>query len=272
MSKSPNLLSTVTPWDLVAEGYAETTMKLFRSYTEKALEVANISKESAILDVACGPGTLPLVAASQVKSVHAIDFSETMINLFKETVNAEGLQNIEIHCGDGQALPFSDGIFDVAFSMFGLMFFPNRNKGYAEIYRTLKPGGKIVISSWAPVSDSPVMQTMFGALKAMKPDIPEPKSDIESLENPDFFKAELQNAGFKQVDMIPVEGEYPISDLAEFWTGMVKGSAPIVMMKQGMSPDEWQEKERIALEYLGEKLPNLPTVLTASAWLGCGVS
>lgn len=271
MNKSPNMLSTVTPWDMVAEGYAETTMKLFRSYAEKALELADIFEGSAILDVACGPGTLPLLASDKVKSVHAIDFSESMIKLFKETVNAEGLENIEIHCGDGQELPFSDGIFDVAFSMFGLMFFPNRNKGYSEIYRTLKPGGKIVISSWAPVSDSPVMQTLFGALKAMKPDIPEPKTDIESLENPEFFKAELQNAGFKQVEIVPVEGEYPISDLEEFWTDMVKGSAPIVMMQQGMSPEEWKEKERIALEFLKNNIPSLPTSLTAKAWLGCGI-
>jgi hypothetical protein len=115
------------------------------------------------------------------------------------------------------------------------------------------------------------MQTMFGALKAMRPEIPEPQTDIESLENPEFFKTELQDAGFKRVKIIPMEGEYPISDLEEFWTDMVKGSAPIVMMKNGMSSDEWKEKERIALEYLGEKLSKLPTVLTARAWLGCGI-
>lgn len=271
MTKSPNMLSTVTPWEMVAEGYAETTMKLFRSYTEKALEVANISKESAILDVACGPGTLPLLAADQVKSVHAIDFSESMIKVFKEAMQTEGLKNIEIHCCDGQALPFSDEMFDVAFSMFGLMFFPDRNKGYAEIYRALKPGGKIIISSWAPVSESPIMQTMFGALKAMKPEIPEPQTDIESLENPEFFKAELQNAGFNEVEILPVIGEYPISDLQEFWSDMVKGSAPIVMLKNSMSPEEWEEKERVALDYLQNKLPSLPTSLYAKAWLGCGI-
>lgn len=271
MSKRSNMLSTVAPWDTVAEGYAATTMKLFRGYAEKALELAGVSEGSAVLDVACGPGTLPLLASDKVKSVHAIDFSESMIKSFKESVNAAGMENIDIHCGDGQELPFSDEMFDAAFSMFGLMFFPDRTKGYAEIFRTLKPGGKVVISSWAPVADSPVMQIMFGAIKAMKPDIPEPQTDIESLENPEFFKTELQNAGFKQVKIVPVEGEYPIRDREEFWSDMVKGSAPIVMMKQGMSPDEWKEKERIALEYLGDKLPVLPTVLTARAWLGCGV-
>lgn len=271
MSKNQNMLSTVAPWDMVAEGYAETTMKLFRGYTEKALELAGISEDSAILDVACGPGTLPLLAANQVKSVHAIDFSESMISTFTEAVKKEGLENIEIHCGDGQALPFSDEMFDAGFSMFGLMFFPERSKGYSEIYRTLKPGGRIVISSWAPVSDSPAMQTIFGALKAMNPQIPEPQTDIESLENPDFFKDELVSAGYKEVEIHPFSNEMQITSVEEFWSDMVKGSAPVVMMKNSMSAEEWKEKERIALNYLESKLNTLPTSLSAKAWLGYGI-
>lgn len=271
MSGKPNMMSTVLPWDMVAEGYAESTMKMFRPYADKALQMVKLSKNSVILDVACGPGTLPLLVAGKVKSIHAIDFSETMIKLFKESVSAGELENIELHCGDAQALPFSDAMFDAAFSMFGLMFFPNRNKGYTEIFRTLKPGGKVIISSWAPVSDSPAMQTMFGALKAMKPEIPDPQTDIESLENPEFFKTELEGAGFKGVEVVPVVGEYPVTNIASFWVDMVKGSAPIVMMKNNMSSHEWQEKERIALEYLTKRLANLPTVLTAKAWFGCGV-
>jgi hypothetical protein len=43
------------------------------------------------------------------------------------------------------------------------------------------------------------------------------------------------------------------------------------MMKNSMSPRAWKEKECVALAYLGEKLPKLPTVLTAKAWLGCGI-
>jgi ubiquinone/menaquinone biosynthesis C-methylase UbiE len=271
MSKNSNIFSTVTPWEMVAEGYAETTMKWFRCYIEKALELGEISEDSAILDIACGPGTLPRIAANRVKSIHAIDFSEAMINVFKGVVNTEGLGNIEIHCGDAQELPFSDEMFDVGFSMFGLMFFPDRMKGYSEIYRTLKPGGKIIISSWAPVSDSPAMQAMFGAIKAIKPEIPNPQVDIESLENPEFFKTELQNAGFNQVEIHPVTGDIPINSLEGFWTDLLKGSAPLVMLKNSMTPEEWKEKECIALEYLKKQLDTFPTSLSSKAWVGCGI-
>lgn len=265
------MLSTAIPWDRVAEGYTQTTMKYFRCYAEKALEIACVNEQSDILDVACGPGTLPLLAAHKVKSVTAVDFSELMLEQFKKALNEHSANNIQIHCCDGQALPFSDEQFDAAFSMFGLMFFPDRAKGYAEIFRTLRPGGKVVISSWAPVADSPAMQTMFGAIKTINPDMSEPQTEIESLENPAFFKSELQAAGFKHVEIHSVVGEYPINDVATFWSDIVRGSAPIVMMKQAMSSDEWQKKERHALAYLSERLSTLPTVLTARAWLGYGL-
>lgn len=265
------MLSSVKPWDMVAEGYENTTMKLFQGYAESALQFAELSKASRVLDVACGPGTLALQAANIVDSVHAIDFSKSMIKLLGQNIKKNNISNIEIECGDGQDLPYEDGVFDAAFSMFGLMFFPDRNKGYSEIYRTLKPGGKILVSSWAPISQSPAMKTMFGTVRAMKPEVPEPQAAIESLENPDYFRNELINSGFRDVEIHLVTKGFPIDSIDSFWSGMVEGSAPIVMMRNSMQPNEWREKEKIALQYLETVLTSFPTSLSSDAWIACGV-
>lgn len=71
---------------------------------------------------------------------------------------------------DGQKL--ENDRFDAAFSMFGLMFFPDKVRGLKEIHRVLKPKGKIAVSSWAPISNSILMQCLFGALRKANPDIP----------------------------------------------------------------------------------------------------
>ena len=52
---------------------------------------------------------------------------------------------------DTQTVPYADD----AFSLFGLMFFPDRKQGFAEIYRALKPGGSIAITSWAIIAKQP---------------------------------------------------------------------------------------------------------------------
>jgi len=265
-----NMLSSVTPWDMVAEGYSEVAMKSFQGYTDKALEILEIEPHHHVLDICCGPGTLALSAAKRARSVKAIDFSESMLTILDSSIKELALDNMEIHCGDAQALPYDDNSFDAAYSMFGLMFFPDRAKGYSEIHRILKPGARTVISSWAPVSQSPVMKAAFGGLRAMNPEIPEPQTAIDSLENPDFFKSELIDAGFKDVTVHGHTEHMQIDSVEDFWDNMIKGSAPLVMMKSNMSEELWKEKNKIALEYLKEIISPDTQSLSADAWLAVG--
>ena len=265
---SQNPLSAAAPWNLVADGYAETTMQMLAQYAEEAITAVNLQPGAVILDVACGPGSLALRLADEVAHVHCIDFSEAMLDIFQQRIKRAGLGNIAVKHGDAQALPYADNMFDAAFSMFGLMFFPDRSKGFAEIYRTLKPGGTIAVTSWAPVDQSPAMQTMFGALRVMKPEIPEPQRAVATLENPEVFKQELQDAGFRNVNIQCVTKHFPVESIDAFWDAMVKGSAPIQMLKNSMGEDDWRDKEKLALQYLHERLPFVPTTLGSDAWLG----
>ncbi len=271
MSQNANPLSDSEPWNLVADGYAETNMRVFELFAEEAVSASQLKPGAVVLDVACGPGTLALKVARTASKVHGIDFSESMLAIFKKKIEQAGLGNIALHCGDAQALPYADETFDAAFSMFGLMFFPNRQRGFAEIYRTLKPGGSIAVTSWAPVDQSPAMQTMFGALRAIKPDLPQPQRSITTLENPERFKQEMEEAGFRNVEIRSVTKAFPVTTLPEFWTNMVKGSAPLQMMKKSMGEETWREKEKLALAWLEETLPALKRPLTSDAWLGVGV-
>ena len=271
MNQKTNPLSASEPWNLVADGYAQTTMIVFEQYAEEAIAASKLKFNSTVLDVACGPGTLALKVARIAGKVHGIDFSESMLTVFHNKIEQAGHSNITLHCGDAQALPYPGDMFDAAFSLFGLMFFPDRSRGYAEIHRTLKPGGSIALTSWAPVDQSPAMQVMFGALRAIKPDLPPPQHSIGTLEDPDVFKQEMQHAGFRNVEIRKVTKPFPVTTLAEFWASMVKGSAPIQMLKKSMGEATWCEKEILALDYLKEKLPSIPTELTSDAWLGVGV-
>ncbi len=271
MSQNANPLSACEPWSLVADGYADTTMLMLAQYADEAIAVSNLKPDATVLDVACGPGTVGLKIAGNVNRVYDVDFSESMLAVFRKKIGEAGLRNVELHCGDAQALPFPDEMFDAAFSMFGLMFFPDRKRGFAEIHRTLKPGGSIAVTSWAPVDESPAMEIMFGAVRAIKPDLPQPQRSIASLENPDVFKQEMQDAGFRNIEIRRVTKPFPVPSIAEYWDSMVKGSAPILMLKKSMDEAAWREKEILALDYLKEKLPSTPTELTSDAWLGLGV-
>ena len=142
-------LSQSDTWDLVSPGYTEILLPVFTAYAKDALAALALPPEAQILDVATGPGTLPLLAAPKVAQVTAIDFSPAMVKVAREQVKTQGLSNVEVHLEDGQRLPFDNRSFDAAFSLFGLIFFPDRAQGLDELFRVLKPGGTLLVADLA---------------------------------------------------------------------------------------------------------------------------
>src|SRR5262249_40233723 len=140
-----------------------------------------------IADVACGPGTLALLAAQAEFQVDAVDFSAEMVGRLERRARSLGIQGVTAVVGDGQALPLADGIYAAAFSLFGVMFFPDRSRGFAELRRILRPGARAVVSSWPSIDRLPAMAAIFRAvIDALPgppgPAVPPPLSTVEACQ------------------------------------------------------------------------------------------
>jgi ubiquinone/menaquinone biosynthesis C-methylase UbiE len=266
-----NPMSAPEPWTMVAEGYVTDTKPLFEQYCRKAIEQVGFDGSGKVLDVACGPGTLSLLLQGDADEIHAIDFSPGMLECFDRELARQGTGNITTYYMDGQNLEFGDNEFDWAFSIFGLMFFPDRIQGFREILRTLKPGGGAAVTSWAPLSDSPGMQLMFAALQEAFPKKPEPEGErVLNLEDPENFRREMEVAGFVDVEITPFDGDWPVQDVESMLDSMIRGSAPLVMLKNKVGEEVWAQKRAVMLEFLEGKLTELPTTLTSRAFIGTG--
>ncbi|TGM95243.1 class I SAM-dependent methyltransferase [Leptospira yasudae] len=262
-----NPLSSVEPWSLVAEGYTRSTKQFLEGFSLKAIELLKPLPDSVVLDVAAGPGTLAIPLARSVREIHAIDFSQAMIDQLKLGIQETKAHNVHPYRMDGQKLEFEADRFDFAFSMFGLMFFPDKLQGLKEIRRVLKPGGKVAISGWAPIANSPLMQCLFGALRKANPDIPAPQTNVQSFENPDYIREQLSSAGFQEIEILPFSNSIEVVDVKEFLDTMIDGGAPLQWMKSKMKESAWLEKERIMFEHLKEELTRLPISLSSEAYI-----
>jgi ubiquinone/menaquinone biosynthesis C-methylase UbiE len=238
-------------------------------FTRRALALAALSSMAEVLDVATGPGVLALEIAPRVKRVDAVDFSPAMLAQLEHKRRALGIENVFAQVADGQALPFADQSFDAAFSMFGLMFFPDRNRGFSELWRTLRPGGIAVVSSWAPVDQSPLMSLMFGALRVADPSRAAPQTNLLNLENPAVFVRELELAGFRDVRVEPCTHGVQVESAEHWWELMTRASAPLVLLKRKLGEQEWERQSRLAKAYVAAQVPS-PRVLTTTAYLGFG--
>lgn len=101
-----------------------------------------------ILDIAAGTGDLALLAYGLLRPEHirCIDLSEKMMQIGREKVSRAGLSGkIEFERQDCMRLTFADRSFDAAMAAFGVRNFENPDRGLREIFRTLRPGGKLII-------------------------------------------------------------------------------------------------------------------------------
>src|SRR5689334_14470815 len=109
---TPSPFSVAEPWDLVAEGYAAEASAVMAPFSMRALELAKLTPEAHVLDVAAGPGTLVLDVAKRVAAVTAVDFSTEMNERLRVLAAQRGLSNVRVLEADGQALPLPDASFD----------------------------------------------------------------------------------------------------------------------------------------------------------------
>lgn len=113
------------------------------------VDACAISAGQEVLDVAAGNGNLALLAAREGAGVVALDLSPAMLELGRARTAAEGY-DVEWVEGDVEDLPFDDGRFDCAASVFGAMFAPRPDRVARELFRVVRAGGVVGMASWVP--------------------------------------------------------------------------------------------------------------------------
>ena len=262
-------LATAEPWDLVAAAYAAESLPYFEAFSREALRLAALPPRARVADIAAGPGTLSLLAAAEGATVSAVDLSPAMVAEFRARVAAAGLDAaIDVRVGDGQQLPFDSAAFDTAFSMFGLMFFPDRAAGLREMKRVLKPGGRGVISSWIPF-DGP-FGTLFKAASEIIPGLP--SSGDFALADEDSIRRELAAAGFANAAVHRVAQELKADSFGKFWNAMERTNAPLVLIKHRVGPERWASLGPKIRERVAATLGDGPLTIGRGAFIGIGVA
>jgi SAM-dependent methyltransferase len=116
---------------------------------ESLCEAVDLEAGTRVLDVACGNGNAALAAARRRARVTGLDYVPTLLARAGERAQGERLE-LELVEGDAERLPFADGHFDVALSTFGIMFAPDQAQAAREIFRVVRPGGRIGLCNWTP--------------------------------------------------------------------------------------------------------------------------
>ena len=119
------------------------------------LEYLEPKEGERILDVACGAGELSLKIAEKGCKVYGTDISEGAIKAARSLAERSGI-TCEFRLGNAEILPYPDEFFDRVVCSSSLEHFKDDIKALKEMYRVLKPNGKIVLTTDSftyPISD-----------------------------------------------------------------------------------------------------------------------
>ncbi len=99
-----------------------------------------------LLDVPVGTAVFTAAKYKQMTKadITCLDYSTDMLERAEQRLQDAGITNVKTMQGDVGALPFENDAFDFVLCMNGLHVFPDKEKAYAEILRTLKPGGELL--------------------------------------------------------------------------------------------------------------------------------
>jgi SAM-dependent methyltransferase len=141
--------------------------RLFDDWTETLLDLVGLTAGQAVLDVACGPGTVTRKAAVRVGpsgNVTGCDFSPAMLEVATRKGAIEGAAPIIYRECPADALVVPDEAFDVALCQQGLQFFPDRVAALTELRRALRPGGRAGVAVWCAIEECPFWDALASAV------------------------------------------------------------------------------------------------------------
>jgi ubiquinone/menaquinone biosynthesis C-methylase UbiE len=132
---------------------------LFFYYARDLARRIQVEAPARVLEVACGTGISTEYlreALDDDVEIVATDLNPAMLEFASEFRG--GLANVRFSQADAMELPFGDAEFDAAICQFGVMFFPDKPRGIAEIARVVKPGGTLALNVWDSLDANPVVK------------------------------------------------------------------------------------------------------------------
>ena len=240
--------------------------------TAEALAEAKPQPGEHGLDVGCGCGDTVLQLAEKVGPggrVVGLDISQPMLAQAKARADARKLP-VSFVQADAAAHRFDGAQFDLLFSRFGVMFFADPDRTFANLRKALKPDGRVAFVCWRDARDNEWVRVPVGAVRPhvapqtqMGPEDPGPFS----FGNPGRVRRILATGGFDVITVKPFDTPMNLGATLDAAVADIQEFGPVSRLLKDASPSQRDAAVGAVREALAPYAKTPPVRLAGAVWL-----
>jgi SAM-dependent methyltransferase len=149
--------------------------------------------------------------------VLGIDVAAPLLELARDRAAREGLANIEFRQGDASATGLPDGGFDAVVCVFGVFFAADMPAFVAEMWRLVRPGGVLAVTTWGPGLFEPATSCFWEAVREVEPSLFKAFSPWDEITTPEALAGLFSRAGVPGPAVVAEAGQHQLGHPDRFW-------------------------------------------------------
>jgi SAM-dependent methyltransferase len=257
------------------EANADDVDRRAEAITERMIDSVDLRLGGRVLELACGPGGAGIEAAERVGPDGEVVISDVvagMVDIARRRVEARGLRNVGTKVLDLENIAEPDGSYDAVLCREGMMFAFDPKHAAREMYRILRPTGRVAIAVWGPRRDNPWLGLLLDTITEITgivvppPGVPGPFA----LSDTDVLRRLFIDARFIDVTVDRVATPLRAPSFDAWWQRNLTLAGPVVAILNGLD-DETRTRLRSAVHTAVSayetdgalELPGMALVLTA---------
>ena len=219
----------------------------------------SVSPGAQVLELACGTGILTRILRDHLPAdarLIATDLNPPMMDLAAAKFSSE--DQVDWRQADANDLPFDDSSFDAIVCQFGVMFFPDKARAFAESHRVLKPGGQLLFNVWDSLEHNDVPRVGREVVSSFFDNDPPTFFNVPfSFYDRDEIRSLLEGAGFTDIEITALPMEATAPSAADLAIGLVEGN-PILTAIQERMPERIPEIRNAVAEAVRAQFGDAP--------------
>jgi ubiquinone/menaquinone biosynthesis C-methylase UbiE len=220
LSRSEHAARAARTYGAAADHYGLSSLSFWDRFGSETVSRLPLVAGDAVLDLCCGAGASAIPAARAVGPdghVLGVDVARPLLEMGRAKAVREGLANVQFRQGDATRTGLADGSFDAVVCVFGVFFAPDMAAFVAEMWRLVRPGGVLAITTWGQGLWEPASTCFWESVRVVEPSLYKAFNPWDEITTPQALADLFARGGVADPEMVASPGQQILESPDKFW-------------------------------------------------------